>query len=802
MSTNKFLQKHSLTKEDLLRDLETISESRELGILGRKEVFLGKASFSISGDGKELAQVVLARNFCPGDIRSGYYRDQTMMLSMGNLTSQQFFAQVYAHSNIEHEPVTGGRLMNGHFGTSFLDENGDWLSIKDLKNSTVDISPTAAQMPRLLGLAYASKLYRNNPELQGENLFSRQGNEVAWGTIGNASTAEGVFFETINAAGVLQVPMVISVWDDGYGISVPNKYQMVKGNISEILSGFQRTNDQPGFEIITVKGWDYPGLVEAYAKANDIARKEHVPVLVHVTDMTQPFGHSSSGSHERYKSKERLQWEKDFDCILHYQNWLIDNQIATQEEVNLATETGHKNALRGKQEAWKAYQNDLKDDKIKTIALLDQLMSESKHKSKIQALRDKLGNELYLIKKHIAKTLKLALRYTVDEAELKSRLEILAWNATYRNETHEHFSGSLYNTKKDSALNVPEVLPQYSDNSKSVDGYLVINKFFDTKFKQDPRIFTFGEDVGLIGDVNQGLVGLQEKYGELRVTDTGIRETTIIGQGIGCAQRGLKPVAEIQYLDYVLYALQTMSDDLATIQYRTFSQQKAPLIIRTRGHRLQGVWHSGSPIGLLINGLRGIHICTPRNMVQAAGIYNTLLNSGDPGLVIECLNGYRLKERLPDNIGDYTVPLGKVDFLKEGTDITIITYGSMCKIVMKATEELEQYGIKCEVIDVQTLLPFDLANDCLKSIKKTNRVLFADEDVPGGATAYMMQQVIENQKAYYHLDSKPKSITSWAHRPAYAVDGDYFSKPNEDDVFDYVYGMMRESDPDKYPELY
>lgn len=799
---DKFLQKNSLTKADLLQDLELITQSRELGNIARKEVFLGKASFAISGDGKELPQAVLGRFFQNGDTRSGYYRDQTFMLANGCLTAQQYFAQVYAHSSLKDEPVSAGRLMSGHFGTPFVDKDGDWLPLKDLKNSTTDISPTAGQMPRLLGLAYASKLYRQNAELHPENNFSRQGNEIAFGTIGNASCAEGLFLETINAGGVLQVPMLVSIWDDEYGISVPNKLQMTKANVSEALSGFQRTEEKEGYEIFRVRGWDYPNLIKTYAQAAKICREQHVPVIVHVTELTQPYGHSSSGSHERYKPAERLEWEKEHDCNAKFEEWLRSENIATNEEIDQAIANGKAKAKEGKDKAWKSYQNELKDDKAKTIALLDGLIEVSQHKAKLQKLRDGLGNEMYLLKKHIAQAVKQSLRITLYEEMTPARRELMDWNNKVRLITHEHFSGSLNNTAKDSVMNVKTVAPEYSENSELVDGYQVINKFFDLKFAEDPRIFAIGEDVGFIGDVNQGLAGLQEKYGDLRLTDTGIRETTIIGQGIGAAMRGLKPIAEIQYLDYVLYALQTMSDDLATLQYRTFSQQKAPMIIRTRGHRLQGVWHSGSPIGLLINGLRGIHICTPRSMVQACGMYNTLLKSGDPGLVIECLNGYRLKEQVPDNLSEHTVNLGEIEILREGTDISIITYGAMCRVVMKAAEELAKHDISCEVIDVQTLLPFDRNQQCLESIKKTNRVLFADEDVPGGATAYMMQQVVEKQEAYYYLDSKPKSISSWSHRPAYAVDGDYFSKPNEDDVFDYVYGMMRESDPTKFPELY
>jgi pyruvate/2-oxoglutarate/acetoin dehydrogenase E1 component len=577
---------------------------------------------------------------------------------------------------------------------------------------------------------------------------------------------------------------------------------MTKSDVSEALSGFQRTDEKEGYEIFRVKGWDYPNLIKTYAQATKICREQHIPVIVHVTELTQPYGHSSSGSHERYKSKERLDWERAHDCNDKYESWLLNENIATQEEIDQAIANGKALAKLGRDKAWKSFQNELKDDKALTISLLDNLIEVSQHKAKLQTLRDGLGNEMYLLKKHIAQAVKQALRITLYEEKSATRKELMDWNNKIRLITHEHFSGSLNNTYKDSAMNVKIVPAEYSDNSESVDGYLVINKFFDLKLAEDPRLFAIGEDVGFIGDVNQGFAGLQEKYGDLRVTDTGIREATIMGQGIGAAMRGLKPIVEIQYLDYILYALQTMSDDLATLQYRSFSQQKAPLIVRTRGHRLQGVWHSGSPIGLLINGLRGIHICAPRSMVQACGMYNTLLKSGDPGLVIECLNGYRLKESVPDNLNEHTVNLGEIEVLQEGTDITIITYGAMCRVVMTASEELAKHNISCEVIDVQTLLPFDRNQQCLESIKKTNRVLFADEDVPGGATAYMMQQVVEKQEAYYYLDSKPKSISSWSHRPAYAVDGDYFSKPNEDDVFDYVYGMMRESNPEKFPELF
>lgn len=801
MSKVKFLNDSLFTTEEILKDYQLCVESREISLLGRKEVMMGKAKFGIFGAGKEVPQVALARFFKAGDFRSGYYRDQTLLFAMGQLTPQQFFAQLYAHPDFEHEPVSGGRLMTGNFGTHFLNEDGSWKKLTELKNSTTDVSPTASQMPRLLGLAYASKLYRENKELHQYTDFSIKGNEIAFGTIGNASTSEGLFFESINAAGVLKVPMLVSVWDDDYGISVPTELQTTKGNISEVLKGFQREGDGPGFEIFTVNGWDYPELVNTYRKATKVCREEHVPVLVHVRELTQPDGHSTSGSHERYKSKERLDWELENDCLKKMREWIIESKIATEEELKTIDEQAVESAKIHRNNSWKAYTDSIKFDFNAADVILTRLIQESKHKEEIKKMRDVVADELYMVRAHIVKMVKRVLHLTIGE-ELLPRKELVKWHENMRQENHVRYSTHLYNDQADSVLNVPDVPATYTADAPLVDGYEILQHFFKTAFEKDPRIFTIGEDVGKIGDVNQGMAGMQEKFGDLRVTDTGIRECTIVGQAIGAALRGLKPIAEIQYLDYILYAIQIMSDDLSTIHFRSYGRQKAPLIVRTRGHRLQGVWHSGSPLGIIINCLRGMYVCVPRNMTQAAGMYNALLQSGDPGLVIECLNGYRKKEKLPNNLAEFTVELGKAEILREGTDITIVTYGAMCQVCLDGAEELQKHGISCEVIDVQTLIPFDKHKVIAESLKKTNRVLFADEDVPGGATAYMLQCVVEDAEAYYYLDSKPKTIHSWAHRPAYAMDGDYFSKPNPEDVFDYVYEVMQEVDPARFPGVY
>ncbi|GAA4436661.1 alpha-ketoacid dehydrogenase subunit alpha/beta [Pontibacter saemangeumensis] len=792
-----------LTAEEILNDYRIGWESRQASLTGRKEVFMGKAKFGIFGDGKEVAQLAMAKFFLPGDFRAGYYRDQTLMFAIGELTLQQYFAQLYAHTDAVADPSTAGRCMNGHFGTRSLDQEGNWKNLMEIKNSSADVSPTAAQMPRLLGLAYASKLYRQNPGLQGLNQFSRNGNEVAFGTIGNASTSEGMFFEAINAAGVLQVPMLVSVWDDGYGISVPAEFQTTKGSISEILAGFQRNSEEEqGYEIFKVKGWDYMALCETYEAAVRVCREQHVPVLVHVEEMTQPQGHSTSGSHERYKPEARLAWEAEYDCLKKMREWIIDNGISTSEQVD-KIEAEAKEAVRtARGLAWNALLGSIKKDQNEALRLLDNLAAGSnEHATQLATIAKELRKIEPPIRSDAVRAVRKALRYVRNERSQAKR-ELVGWLEQTIGENADRYNSYLFSQSAESVLLVEEVKPEFDENSQTVDGREVLQACFDAMLARDPRVFAFGEDVGYIGDVNQAFAGLQEKYGDLRVTDTGIRECTIVGQGIGAAMRGLRPIAEIQYLDYLLYAIQIMSDDLATLQYRTKGGQKAPLIVRTRGHRLEGIWHSGSPIGMILNSIRGMHVLVPRNMTQAAGFYNALLKTDEPALVIECLNGYRLKERVPNNIGEFTVPLGQPEILKAGSDITIVTYGSMCRIVMEAAKQLEAFGISAEVIDVQTLLPFDVDHMISDSIQKTNRVLFADEDVPGGATAYMLQQVVDEQGAYRWLDSKPTCLSAHAHRPAYGSDGDYFSKPSAEDVFEMVYEVMHEVDPEAYPPIY
>ncbi|MCA4899056.1 MAG: transketolase [Cytophagales bacterium] len=758
---------------------------------------MGKAKFGIFGDGKELAQLAMAKVFKPGDIRSGYYRDQTFMLAIGEMTLHHYFAQLYAHTDVEADPATAGRLMNGHFATRMLDETGKLKAISKLKNSSADISPTASQMPRLVGLAQASKLFRNNPELKSYTDLSNNGNEIAFGTIGNASTSEGMFFEAINAAGVLQVPMLVSVWDDDYGISVPKEYQTTKGSISKILAGFQRDKKDKGYEIFTVRGWDFQALCETYEKAERICREEHVPVLVHVIEMTQPQGHSTSGSHERYKSKERLAWENEFDCLRQMRKWMINEGIASDIELDDIEKEAKATAKRVKDESWKAFNKDIQAEQKELVALLEQC--EREH-GEVHGIVETLNKTINPVHYDSMKAAKAALRALVGKnSDIKDRLRGWIGNISKRNE--DRFNSHLFSQSSESAFNVQGIAAQYSENSLLVDGREVLRACFTEALQRDPRVLAFGEDVGKIGDVNQGFAGLQEKFGELRVTDTGIRECTIVGQGIGLALRGLRPIAEIQYLDYLLYAIQILSDDLACLQYRTKGGQKAPLIVRTRGHRLEGVWHAGSPMGMILNSLRGMLVLVPRNMVQAAGFYNTLFKSDDPALVVECLNGYRLKEKLPDNVGEFCVPIGQPEILQEGTDVTIVTYGSMCRVVMEAAAELETKGISCEVIDVQSLLPFDVHHSIVESLKKTNRVVFADEDLPGGATAFMMQQVLEVQKGYQYLDSTPLTITAKEHRPAYGSDGDYFSKPNPEEIFERVYELVGEADPSRFPSL-
>lgn len=790
----------TINKKEVLNDYRLAIESREDSYIGRKEVFMGKAKFGIFGDGKELPQIAMAKVFKKGDFRSGYYRDQTFMMAIGELTSQQFFAQLYAHADVDAEPVSAGRMMNGHFGTRSLDENGEWKDLTKIKNSTADISCTAGQMPRLVGLGYASKLFRNNPDLKQYKTFSKNGNEVAFGTIGNASTSEGPFFEAMNAIGVLQVPVIMAVWDDEYGISVPKEYHTVKGSISEALSGLQRNEKKKGFEILKAKAWDYLELCEVFEKAEKIARNEHVPVLVHVTDVTQPQGHSTSGSHERYKTTDRLNWEREFDCIKKMREWILNEGIATTNDLDQLEIKSKEAAKKSRASAWNAFIGEIKSELNLAVDLLNNCASESTNKDSILRIVNELKETLNPNKLDIAKAVKKSIRLLKEPTGTKR--SIIEWLNAFEVKRFDEYSSHMHSNSDQAAIKVKGIAPIYSENSKMVDGRSVLNACFDIALSNNPLIFAIGEDVGKIGDVNQGFAGLQEKHGENRVTDTGIREATIIGQGIGAAMRGLRPIVEIQYLDYLLYAIQILSDDLASLQYRTKGGQKAPLIIRTRGHRLEGIWHSGSPMGMVLNSLRGIYVLVPRNMTQAAGFYNTMLESDDPAIIIESLNGYRLKEKLPENIGELKVPIGMPEILKSGNDITIVTYGSMCRIVMEASNQLAEYGINVEVIDVQSLLPFDTDQVIVESLKKTNKIIFADEDVPGGASAFMFQKVIEEQEGYKFLDSKPMTITGKEHRPAYGSDGDYFSKPNAEEIFDKVYDVMNESDPQKYPLLY
>ena len=784
----------------ILEDYKLAVASREASIMGRKEVFMGKAKFGIFGDGKEVPQLALAHIFKEGDFRSGYYRDQTLMFSIGELTIQQYFAQLYAHTSVEDEPASAGRLMNGHFATRMLDDEGHLKDITKSKNSTSDISSTAGQMPRLVGLGLASKHFRTNKELHQFKELSNNGNEIAFGTIGNASTSEGMFFEAMNAIGVLQVPVIMSVWDDEFGISVGAEYHTTKQSISKALAGLQRTAKEKGFEILTAKAWDYEGLIKTYKKAELLAREEHVPVLVHVVEATQPQGHSTSGSHERYKSAERLQWEANHDCNLKMRTWIIDNEYATEAELESIEIDAKDYAKKAKVDAWKAFINEEKDAQSTVVGLLESI-SAAAGGSEIDAIKNELSSAINPLKLDSVKAAKKALR-ALRGKDIQEKQTLLDWLGQFENKASDDYGSHLYSESNESALNVITVDAHYDVEAEIVDGREILQSCFDSALERDSRVLAFGEDVGKIGDVNQAFAGLQEKYGVNRVDDTGIRETTIIGQGIGMALRGLRPIAEIQYLDYLVYALPTLTDDLASLQYRTKGGQKAPLIIRTRGHRLEGVWHSGSPMGMILNSLKGIYLLVPRNMTKAAGMYNTMLASDDTALIIESLNGYRLKEKMPSNLPEYTEPLGVPEILKEGSDISIITYGSMCRIVMDAAQQLEEVGISCEVIDVQTLMPFDVHHSIIESLKKTNRVVFADEDVPGGASAFMMQKVLEEQEGYRYLDSSPLTIASKEHRPAYGSDGDYFSKPNAETIFDKIYQLMEEVDPVKYPEIY
>ena len=786
-------------KSEIIADYKIAVTSRECSLLGRREVLTGKAKFGIFGDGKEIPQIAMAKAFNEGDFRSGYYRDQTFMMALDLLKPKNLFHSLYATTDIEKEPMSAGRQMGGHFVTHSLHKDGSWKNLTKQHNSSADISPTAAQMPRLLGLAQASKVYRSEKNIDSD-LFSVQGNEVAWGTIGNASTSEGLFFETINAGGVLQVPMVVSIWDDEYGISVHAKHQTTKENISELLKGFQKEEGTNGYEIFKVNGWDYPALVKTYQEAAQIAREKHVPVIIHVKELTQPQGHSTSGSHERYKSDDRLIWEKEQDCNVKFRAWILESGFADEESLLEIEKDIKRDVRNAKKEAWSEFLMPHLAHKKELVKVLRLLVESTNNKAAITSILNDLIAIEEPIKKDLAVKARLALRSLIGE-ETKEREILKNWFLNFMSKMQPMYSAHLYSEHEDKATNIPAIPPTYSKDAPLVDGRLIIRDNFDQLLEKYPEFLIFGEDSGAIGDVNQGLEGLQKKYGETRVADTGIREASIIGQGIGMALRGLRPVAEIQYLDYMLYALQTLSDDLASLRYRTFGKQKAPLIVRTRGHRLEGIWHSGSQMGGLIHFLRGMYILTPRNMTVAAGFYNTLMKSDEPALVIESLNGYRLKEPIPNNLSEICTPIGVVDVLKEGKDITVLSYGSTLRIVEQVVGSLQNYDIDVELIDAQSLLPFDLNHKMLESVKKTNRLIIIDEDVPGGCAAYLMQEILEKQGAFKYLDTPPTTLTAKPHRPAYASDGDYFSKPNAEDIFESIYNIMHESDPKAYPAI-
>ena len=790
-------------KKTILSDYRLINECREASLQGRRDVLSGKGSFGIFGDGKELAQVALSKVFKDGDFRAGYYRDQALMMALDQLTTKQMFSHLYGNPELSAEPSSGSRQMMNHFGSRFVNDDGSWRNLMEQKNSTSDMACLASQFPRLVGLAQASKIYRENKVLaKNKPSFTNGGSEIAFATVGNSTCAEGHFWEAVNAIGVLQVPAIISIWDDGYGISVANDLQMTKSDVSEILKGFQRDEKADGFEIMKVKAWDYPALVDAYEKCEKLARNEHIPCIIHVVEMTQPTGHSTSGSHERYKSKERLQWEQDYDCIAKFEEWIIESKIATREELDSIVTEVKAFVKEEKKSAWEQYQAPLKTELNEFLNIANNIAGKVQITELEGWLADLKQSAMFGVFRRDYLSVARQILAKIANENLNEKSELINFINRLNSENYARYSSKLYNETSTSARKIKEVHPTFDADAREVDGRIIIRDNFDKMFENIPEAMIFGQDVGKIGGVNQGCEGLQEKYGEVRVADAGIRETTILGQGIGLSLRGLRPIAEIQYLDYLLYAFQTMADDVATLSYRTHGGQISPVIIRTRGHRLEGIWHSGSPMGMIIHGTRGVNLCVPRNMTKAAGFYNTLMVSQEPAMVIECLNGYRIKEKLPNNMGEFRTPLGMIETTKEGGDITLVTYGSTWRIVTAATKLLEDAGIIAEVIDIQTLVPFDLNHDIVESVKKTNRLLVIDEDVPGGASAYIMQKIIEEQKAFYHLDSEPQTLSAKAHRPAYGKDGDYFSKPSIEDVFEKVYAIMHEANPVKYPQLY
>ena len=802
MKTIEKLDEVSFNVDEVIQDYRLAFKSRQASLIGRREVMSGKAKFGIFGDGKEVAQIAMAKAFKPGDFRSGYYRDQTFMFAIGETTIQQFFAQLYAHADIEAEPATGGRAMNAHFATRSLNPDGSWKNLTKIRNSSADVSPTGSQMPRLVGLGYASRLYRELENLEPFEQFSKNGNEVAFGTVGNATTAEGMFWESVNAIGVLRAPVVLSIWDDEFGISVPNEYQMVKANISELLQGFEREpGTREGYDLYTVRGWDYQKLVETYLKAAATAREDHIPAIIHVTEVTQPQGHSTSGSQERYKSKDRLRWEEEYDCIPRFRQWIIEKGIRSDEELEEIEYADREEVEEIRKAAWEAYLDPIRKQRQEVAEIIDQIAVSASNPDELAEIKSNLMTIHAPLHRNIQASIRRTLVAVKDE-NIPAKYDLIDWKLEQQAIYAEKYHNFLYSQSDQSALKVPEVKALYGESTAIVYGFEILNACFDAALGRDPRIIAFGEDVGRLGDVNQGFKGLQDKYGQLRVSDTGIREITIIGQAIGMAMRGLRPIAEIQYLDYLLYALQIISDDLATVHWRSAGGQKAPVIIRTRGHRLEGIWHSGSLMAGIINLVRGVYVLVPRNMSQAAGFYNTLLQSDDPAIVVEVLNGYRLKEEMPDNIDEFSLPIGVPEVIREGSEVTIVTYGALCRITLEAAEALSKVRIEAEVIDVRSLLPFDLPELILESLKKTNRILFLDEDVPGGTTAYMMREVLEKQGGYYWLDSEPRTLSAKSHRPAYGSDGDYFSKPNVEEIFETVYELMNEVDPSAYPIFY